>query len=345
MLIIIIVILLAALIAFYFWGGSGVLEDDQLSQLVTYPVASSQPQPNIESDTFTIMTYNIGYLSGMTNNRLVKPKKDFFHQNMEAVAKYINTNPPHIIAFQEIDYHSRRSFYVDQLETIATVCGYPYAARAVNWDKRYVPFPPGLPSYHFGPVLSGQAILSRFPITATERVVLPKPKSNPFFYNHFYLDRLAQIAKIEIDDQTIFIINVHLEAFNRKTRQAHARQVLELYRTYKDQSPVLIVGDFNAVPPDASRKKGFTDEPESDFTGDQTISLFLKEKSLKPALIGPNLFTFPSDKPTRKLDYIFYTHRSISLVNAKRIQIDSSDHLPLIMEFSFSGGNSNPMSD
>jgi endonuclease/exonuclease/phosphatase family metal-dependent hydrolase len=93
------------------------------------------------------------------------------------------------------------------------------------------------------------------------------------------------------------------------------------------------MGDFNTVPPNAPQKRNFQDEPETDFSIDKTIETFLKEKSLKAAELV-NL-TFPTVKPTRKLDYIFYNHEKITLIEVSMPDIDSSDHLPLVMKFAF----------
>lgn len=339
---IVLVILVLALTAFYFWAGSGTLDEDQLSEIVTYRVnTTNTPEPStipneIPPESFSVMTYNIGYLSGMANSRPVRHPKSFFEKNMDTFIKELEKDPPHFIALQEIDYHSRRSYYTDHLETIARRAGYPYAARAVNWDMRYVPFPYWPPSVHFGPVLSGQAVLSRFPIMEAGRIVLPKPGNKPFFYNHFYLDRLIQTTRMKIGEQTLILINVHLEAYHVETREAQAKMVLEAYRTYKDDYPILLIGDFNSVPPDAKQKNNFVDEPEADFIGDDTSRFFLNEPSLRAAYLSKNQgFTFPSDKPTRKLDYIFYSHERIQLIGTHLIPIDSSDHLPVVLRFRF----------
>ncbi|MCP5049176.1 MAG: hypothetical protein GY940_18550 [bacterium] len=333
-------VLVVAFVAFYFWAGSGTLPEEKLSEIISYH--DSTPQSPGNTGTFTIMTYNIGYLSGMTNNQSIRPGKELFDKNMRAVVTQLKKNPPDIITFQEIDYDSKRSYYVEQLQTIAVKAGYTYGAKAVNWDNRYVPFPYWPPSVHFGKVLSGQAVLSRWPISNAERIVLEKPESNAFYYNKFYLDRLIQVVKIGIGGHTLVVLNVHLEAFDQETRESQVQRVMETYRSYKDNYPVLLIGDFNAPPPDALQKKNFADEPEADFTTDKTIAFILKESSLKAAFMEvpaeknqDSVFTFPSDKPTRKLDYIFYHHEKITLVSADTVRIDSSDLLPLVVRFSF----------
>lgn len=135
-------------------------------------------------------------------------------------------------------------------------------------------------------------------------------------------------------EKELIILNVHLEAFSRRTRQKQAKKVLEIYQSYKDDYPVLLLGDFNCVPPAAKLKNGFSDEPETDYSGEKTIRYFLEEESLKVAELS--FQTFPSDKPNRKLDYVFYNHRKIDLKEAFIVPgIRSSDHLPLVVRFSF----------
>lgn len=328
-----IAILALALVIFYSWAssGTGALPPGKLSEVIVFPGLPEQPPE--QREVFTVMTYNIGYLSGMLNNLPVKTTRDVFEKNMQTTLQLLEKINPDFIGFQEIDFHSRRSFYVNQLQTIAEKDGYKYAAVAINWDKHYVPFPYWPPSVHFGKMLSGQAVLSRWPILSAQRVVLEKPGNRPFYYNALYLDRLIQVVKIKINGKEIILLNVHLEAFDRETREKQAGKVLELYRSFKNDYPVLVIGDFNSIPPDARQKNNFIDEPGMNFTDDNTIGLFLAEKSLNAA--EPVTFTFPSDGPTRKLDHIFYNHDKITLIKSWVPKgIDCSDHLPLVMEFS-----------
>lgn len=324
-------VLILALIIFYFWASSGTQPRDKLSEIITYGSAPESPQTQ---EIFTVMTYNIGYLSGMTNNQPVKrPDIAFFDKNMETFLQLLEETQPDVIGVQEIDFCSKRSHYINQLKTIAEKAVYPNAAKAINWDKRYIPFPYWPPSLHYGRILSGQAVLSRWPILSTERIVLPKPKSTPFFYNAFYLDRLIQGIKIKIGGRDLIILNVHLDAIERETRENQAKRLLNIYHSYKDDYPVLLMGDFNSIPPDAPQKKDFPDEPVTDFTNDRTIQFFLEDPGLKAADI--NTFTFPTDSPTRQLDYIFYTHDKIQLIRVSVPNIDSADHLPMLMQFLF----------
>ncbi len=315
------------IIAFYFWGSSASMSKDDYTKITTYDTKSGQAP-----DTLTAITYNIGYLSGMTNNLAVEHSEDLYTKNLKDAINLFSTLKPDIVGFQEIDFNSSRSFHVDQLKEISQACDFEYAAMAVNWDKKYVPFPYWPPSVHFGKILSGQAVASKHTITENKSNILEKVASNPFYYNAFYLDRLAQVAKIEIAGKVVIVINVHLEAFVTETREHQAMALLEMYRGFAKDYPVLLMGDFNSRPPYAS-------EPTEN---DKTIGLFLEESTLKSAisevtyLANENdFYTFDSGNPIEKIDFIFYNFDKIRPVNARVIKEagEISDHLPVMFKF------------
>ncbi len=319
------------LVTFYFWGSAKTIPSNQLSEIVRF--STNQPLIPPEQKVFTLMTFNIGYLSGIYNNRPVKTTKSLFENNLNSFTRLVDQIQPDFIQFQEIDFASHRSYFIDQFRETAEKTRYGFGARAINWDKRYVPFPFGFPSVHFGKILSGQAVLSRNPILYAERIVLEKPKSNTFIYNAFYLDRLAQVVKIKLNNHILVIINVHLEAFHTQTREKQAHSVLDIFHKYKNEFPVILCGDFNTVPPNAPSKKNFTDEPETDFSSDRTLDILLNDISLEAAELS--ILTFPSDKPTRKLDYIFFNKDKIHPIEITAPKITCSDHYPLVFKFSF----------
>ena len=334
-----ILFLLAITVLFYIWASSGTIPRNNLAEISHYP-DNEIPVENGRT-VFRIMSYNIGYLSGMSNNLPFRRDKAFFTGNLENFIQLLERVQPDFVGLQEIDFHSYRSHYRNQLEDIISGAAYPWSARAINWDKRYIPFPYWPPAAHFKRMASGQAVVSRFPILVNRRIVLEKVLHRPFYYRAFYLDRLVQVVKIEVDKQHLVIMNVHLEAFEKETRMHQAQTVLEIYRSFENQFPVLIIGDFNCIPPGATQKKDFSDEPGMDFLDHNVIELFLEEKSLSEAVLsGDNpvsektSFTFPADHPNRRLDYIFYNHRKITCQQAGVLEIESSDHLPIIMHFS-----------
>ncbi|MEM8542706.1 MAG: endonuclease/exonuclease/phosphatase family protein [Cyanobacteria bacterium P01_H01_bin.119] len=314
----------ALVAAFFGWASSGSFPRDRYAETLTFGENPSVPET---PDTFTVVSYNIGYLSGLTNNVAVARERALFERNQATAIAALSELEADFIGFQEIDFDAWRSFQMNQLRAIAAELGLNYGATAINWDKNYVPFPYWPPTAHFGKVLSGQAVLSRFPVTANERIVLEKVPDNPFFYNALYLDRVAQVSQIAIGDQTLVVINVHLEAFDNATRQRQTAAVRELAESYAADYPVLLIGDFNSALNRAAE-------------GDRSINILLESAQLQvatsPALLeAPEQATFPSDQPEFKLDYLFYTPDTIELVNTNVVSAaaQASDHLPLAMTF------------
>lgn len=307
--------------AFYLWAFQANLPSEQHVLLRGNRVSVVQVDTAALNDSvFRIMTYNLGYLSGLTNNQPVQPAKTLFDTHLKKASDLLRQKNLDIIAFQEIDYGSDRSYNMDQEELLAKAGTFPYVARAVNWDKRYVPFPYWPPTVHFGRIVSGQSLLSKYPIMDQKVDTLSKVQSAPFFYNHFYLERLAQVCRVAFQGQELIVINVHLEAFDRDTRAIHSAQVLAIYRHYAAKYPTILLGDFNSSPDEV----------------DATIAPFLEAADMQAvALAGDRLtYSYDSADPSARLDYIFYNDKLRLL--AGEVITDAgtiSDHLPVMASF------------
>ena len=309
-------LLIIAFTLFFFWASSPNLHKKEYANLMV-----NQYENTTDSDSiFSIITYNIGYLSGMTNNLAIAKPKELFENNLQTVVHNIKVVNPDIIAFQEIDYKAARSYHVNQQNEIAKL-GYNHVAKAVNWDERYVPFPYWPPTMHFGSVISGQSILSKYPLTDHKRIVLERVPEAPFYRDALYLERLAQVVKVALNGQEVVVINVHLEAFDKQTRARQFEEVLEVFNTYKEKYPTILLGDFNSSARDkeAIIQKLFA----MNDVGNAAFN------SVDPSN------TFNSKNPFERIDYIFYTKNSIAYIDGK-VCIEfgqASDHLPLEMRF------------
>ncbi len=307
---------------FYLWASSPNYNIKEYSKI--YHNNNSKKTKN--DSVFSIVTYNIGYLSGLTNNTSTKNQKSFFDENLQLVLNQFKIIDADILAFQEIDYASKRSFYVNQQNEIAKL-GYNHIGQAINWDKKHIPYPEFPISSHFGRILSGQSILSKYKITNQDRFELERDKSNPFYYDAFYIDRLAQVVKINVKDKVLVLINVHLEAYNQNTRLKQTKKVIKIYNRYKNMYPTILLGDFN-----------------SDIKFENaTINLLLNVPEIGNAVFDKNNYpkTFISGNPTERLDYIFYNKKYIAFIDGGVLNDfkQASDHLPLLMKFKFKQKN------
>lgn len=321
--------LLILVIGFYFWGSSSLYPSEDYTRLSTYAAPPAQYKPG---DTLEVMTFNIGFLSGMDNNLPVPQNPELYRKNMQDAQELLTDLQVDFVGLQEIDFASARSLDMNMLDSLALAGDYAFAFKAVNWDKRYVPFPYGWPSVNYGRMLSGQALLSKHPLTRPERLVLDAPEAAPFYYRAFYLDRLLQTAFIPLGQDTLVLMNIHLEAFDEETREKQAAVVKATAENYAKRYPTLLIGDFNARPSYASQP----------IPTDETMGYFEKSNVLQPA-IGERQymddesahFTFDTANPIEQLDYIFFSKGRIKPVSARVVteaeQI--SDHYPVVFSF------------
>ena len=301
---------------FFFCGSSPTIDEKEYAKIIINDYNSTITNDSV----YSIVTYNVGYLSGMTNNRAVAKPKKMFDDNMQKVVSVFKKVDPDIIAFQEIDYAAARSFDVDQENEIAKL-GYNFVARGVNWDEHYVPFPYWPPSMHFGKIVSGQSILSKYELKDYERIVLERVANNPFYRDAFYLDRLVQVVKVQLDGKEVVVINLHLEAFDKSTRIRQMNYVINLFNKYKKQYPTILLGDFNSRARDLS-------------AGIQKIFIMEGVGNAAFSAVNPSN-TFDTKNPFERIDYIFYTEDSIEYVSGQVLNDlgQASDHLPVEMKF------------
>lgn len=312
------ILLLVISLVFFFWAKSPNLEANEYNQEIQYSVQLPKKNDSI----LTVMTYNIGYLSGMTNNRPVRPSREFYQKNEEELLRLLGETHPDLIGFQEIDYGSKRSYEVNQHAHIGSKL-YPYTVQAINWDKRYVPFPYYPLEVHFGKLLSGQSIMSKYALNASKRIVLEKVASLPFYYKAIYLDRLLQTVKVKHPLGDITFMNVHAEAFNQETRSHQIAFLHEKFWEAAKDGPVILVGDFNSDP-------SYTNSAISQFLNDKKIGSAAMNTKKGSKLAK----SFPSKSPKGRLDYIFFTKDDFELINSKILNSygEISDHLPCFAE-------------
>jgi len=289
-----------------------------------------------KGDTLTILTFNMAYGYGIGSDGVgYEPKpKDLIYERLKNIALLINDSKADVVLLQEVDFNASRSGNRDQVDFLLDLIDLKYATSAISWDARYVPFPYLPVSRHFGKVKSGGAILSRFPITDQKTEFLPKPNSNPWYYNWFYLHRYIQKANIDFGFKTYSLFNVHLEAFDITNKKNQANKLKEMVSSESDL--LLFGGDFNSLPPYASKISNFDDEYGDDYSGDSTQTIIRSIpgyfEPIQPEASEADYFTFPPLKPNRQLDFLF-VRDTVKTIEYKVVNTgDLSDHRPILLQ-------------
>lgn len=326
--------LVVAFAIFFFWASGGDSDD----RLVAPGVLGENPKgtKKTEARELKVLTFNIAYGRGPAGDASGPWAESEIRQGLDGIAAQIRDSDADLVFMQEVDLGASRSHDIDEGRFLLEATGLGYSSCVVTWEKNYVPFPYWPPSKHYGAMKSGQCILSRFPIMASTRHRLPQPEANAWWRNRFYLNRAIDHAQLDIGGRPFDVFNVHTEAFDADNRMEHARLLVKLVgeTTKNSAGRVLVAGDFNAPPPEASQKKGFVDEPETDFSRDETIAI-VRTAGLAEVLPDPAAFTFPADAPSRRLDYIWFGS-ALERTDAKVLAAPPgpwSDHLPVLARF------------
>lgn len=328
LLVMLLLLLIAGLLGFLYWASRG-LDANSPAEAPSFDESLTERVLDDAPDGIRVITYNIHHAAG-PEGEFEPHARDEQVAFLDAIASELQEAD--VVALQEVDYDASRSHGIDQLAYLAEAAQFPYTARITTWKKNYVPFPYWPLSGHVGRIHSGQAIMSRFPITSNQRVILPQPESYAWWYNAFYLNRSVQIAELEVRDETVAVFNCHLEAFDTENRQEHGASVVALVMSQETDNWI-VLGDMNALPPEATRFSGFEDEPDWDGSDDQTVEIL--RASLGDEAPGPAIYTdgggstFPALSPTRRLDYI-YSSETLPATAARILtEARHSDHLPV----------------
>ncbi|WP_298712675.1 endonuclease/exonuclease/phosphatase family protein [Chitinophaga sp.] len=152
----------------------------------------------------------------------------------------------------------------------------------------------------------GNGVLSRYPIQQAQTLALPaKGKDGE--------PRSAAIVTVQLPgDSLLRFASAHLDHLEDPTDRLAQIQLI-LQQQQRSPVPMILAGDLNALPPSKEiilLKGHFTDATEK---------------------LGP---TWPSDKPTQKLDYILLSGKNRWHVSEAHVveETIASDHRPVIAE-------------
>ncbi len=287
----------------------------------------------------SLMTWNIGYC-GLDKNMdffydggtKVAPPENQCLENMTAVKKFIKENDTiDFFLLQEIDRNSKRSYHIDEFDSICKLIDDYHPFFAKNYDVFFVPVPPTNP---MGKVLSGIALFSKFQPSSSIRYQFPGEYGFPT--QLFMLDRCFMVNRYPLEKGSeLVVINTHNEAFDpgeiRKTQMARLKEFL--LSEYTKGNYIIAGGDWNMSPPDFkpefSLNKVNTDQMKME-TGFMPPEWEWVYDSKKPSNRSVIAAFDPATTTTTVID-LFLLSPNVSLISAECIDLDfeNSDHNPV----------------
>lgn len=324
-------------VAWVLWASAPQLSplEYMQGQIASLPNTRNEEALQGPPGTFRLATLNAGYAFGPANNTATRVPKEQIEANLDALGRALASLHADFIVLQEVDFDSDRTYRIDQLAWIQRHTGHPHMAIAYNWDVRYLPWPYWPPAAHFGRILSGQALLSRVPIRGQKKIAFPKPDTQPFWYNRFFLDRALHLCTVEIDGAPLLIGGCHLESYHPASRRAQAR-LLAAALQEEAGTPIVLAGDFNAIPDWAEIPPRMAKELGTASTRDDSLT-YLEQIGLRPlfsaarwATRGEESHTYASFAPMACIDHVF-VGGALAIVDGGvcRDSGEASDHFPV----------------
>ncbi len=207
-------------------------------------------------ETYHLATFNIGY-GGLGRDRdfFMDGGKDVMPEsrgevegNLSGILSALYSQKADLVFLQEVDLNSKRSFYVDEMEYFRAGLSMGKAF-AYNFKVPFVPYP--IPP--IGKVESGLLTLSNLKVEEAWRVSLPNAHGWPVRLANLKRALLVERLPVNGSDQTLVLINLHLEAYTSDTERE--KQLDALFSLMKDEyrqgNYVIAGGDFNASFPGA----------------------------------------------------------------------------------------------
>lgn len=225
----------------------------------------------------TLMSFNIQHCLNYVTRVI-----DF-----ELFTRVIQQSGADIIGLNEVNGEGEGIEYQAQAKILADRLGfYYYFAKAIDFR--------GVDPY-------GNALLSRYPITEAETILVPDPLVRTC--DGYYETRCLLKAVVKCPELlTVCVIHFGLNPDEQELAQ----------KTVLDHIPAnrcILMGDMNVTP-------------------DHPILARIRARMDDAAMLFPHeLNTFPSDHPEKKIDYIFVSH-DLQVLRADILPIVASDHRP-----------------
>jgi len=252
-----------------------------LSIISACPSSSAPPPIPASTQTLRVMTYNIHVGVGM-DKKLDLPR----------IAGVINAQHPDLVGLQEVDRGVARTQRIDEIAEIAKLTRMDYA---FAFNLRYQGGQYGV------------AILSRFPIMATE---------HRLYQNTREAERRGFIhAEVSVRGRLINFATTHLDYQYEDGRLFEAQQLLSALKDIK--SPLIVVGDFN----DIARGQAYQ------LMRYQFGDAWTENRAADEG------FSYPADKPAKRIDYIFFRSSDrVRTMRAWTVNTLASDHIPVVAD-------------
>ena len=309
------------------------------STFSTFLSPDSSTTSPVNPDTLTLLTWNIGYAG-------LGAEMDFFYDggtrmrtsyahtkdNLHGIIHTIDSLDADIILLQEVDTTSRRTYRINELDTLRHHFPEYYIYFAANYHVRYVPLPLTNPT---GRVTAGLVIMSRLKPEKVLRVGYKAQLGWPI--RLFELKRCFMAASYQLPNgQPLVVVNTHNSAYGKgDIRTAQTKELARYLQGCQSAGYSSVTGgDWNQYPPGYTPTTAELSDP--DFQPMPVAdTLFDRSWQWASDLTTPSLRylnqPYDSTVSTRTITDFFLLSPGIELlsVHTEPLSFANSDHNPV----------------
>ncbi len=222
-------------------------------------------QNTIEDSTLSFLNWNVGfcglgeesnffYDNGgflFSNGKMVRSPKEAVLKNFQGLKAIFDAIQADFFLLQELDTDSKRSYHINQFDSLRASNPDLNATIAYNYVADRVPLPILEPWNVMGEVNSGVSTFSRFESEGATRYQFPGNYDWPT--RIFQLDRCFILQRFQhANGKDVIVINTHNSAYDKggklkKQQMAYLKEFL--IQEYEKGNYVIVGGDWNQCPP------------------------------------------------------------------------------------------------
>lgn len=303
---------------------------------------------NLKEKNFTIMTWNIGY-AGLGSNmdffydggKSVRDTKKRTLKNLKNITNFIaSQNTVDFILLQEVDVDSKRTYYINERDSIENSKPNFLSLYANNYLVKFVPVPLTNP---MGYVHGGLQTLSKSIPAESNRFSFPGNYDWPT--SLFMLDRCFLSNRYQLfNNKELIVINTHNSAFDDGSLKNQQMEYLKIFveNEYSKGNYVVVGGDWNQNPPGLDPSKFGKYDESNKFKLSSIDQNFLPEGwqwvyDSELATNRSNVTPYEAgESSTTVLDYFLISpNLKANFVSTIDLEFKNSDHQPVFMNFTF----------
>lgn len=297
-------------------------------------------------DTLTVFNWNIGYC-GLGDDmsffydggEKVRTSKERTVQNLEEIRKKVTefTNVDFYL-LQEVDKKSRRSYKINQYDSLLSSLPEYYSTFGLNYKVAFVPVPPNNP---LGKVESGLVSFSKYEPFLVNRHSFPGNYAWP--KGLFLLDRCFVVQRFYTSTgKELLVINTHNSAYDDGSLRKMQMEVMKefLLEEYKKGNYIVVGGDWNQNAP--SKNESYGVKEQKHLTRVSINRNFMPEgwawhvcDSIPTNRMIDEVYN-PETTVTTTIDF-YLVSPNIEVTHHQNIdlQFKNSDHHPVLLSFTF----------